>query len=230
MRFHYLNCNKSENISTIPEKLHHLTTDLKVNLSSIKVAQDIRNIHDLRLVFSNYVENDVVIVNTIDSIGDQPNIINLNLEYCIKNRIFIICLDIHGDEMISKLVDYKQLLEIGKKNSSLPIDYNPLKELEIYNHQLLHIMKWCAEKYSEEFFLSKYKLNLRKAENKLKELGRPKKYAPDSKDPKGREMYYNVLKMHKEGIRVTQISRLTGLTRNTVYSIIDRVNNEIDNS
>lgn len=201
MKFHYLN-NSESTIQNSTNEIDLLTNDLKLSLSSIVINH---NYTDFEKQLNSYSNEDILIINKIDSLGTDLDTVIKNIELALERGMYIFIYNLYENDLLI----------------NLNVNETYLHEIKSLNLQLLSIIKWCAEKSDDSSFLKTYANNIQLAVNHLKTRGRPRIYSSNSTDPEGKKTYYQIIEMYKEGKSISKISSATNISRTTIYKILE---------
>lgn len=125
----------------------------------------------------------------------------------------------------------KEWKEIIEKDADIEVLNMPIlntkqyKEVEglgkLVSEIFLSVMSWSVEE-DRKRIKEAQKEGIAIAKEKGKFKGRPTKYHENAKDPKDRLIYNEIIRMLDGDESVMDISKKTGVTRTTIYNIIDR--------
>lgn len=188
----------------------HLIKEMKeqgVNKIIVEVNIDQDQYQTMLLESINsMMENDILVVNTLDDLGDGlEDIINVVKKLDEKN-IGIQVLNLNMDSIEGK--DFKN-------------NENNFKLQRLIRKFLLSVLTWIENK--EKIEIRKRQVKGMETIKALKEKrsGRPKKYSKYAKDPEDREIYFKVVDLLKHGVAIKRISEELNISRNTIYTIRD---------
>lgn len=152
-------------------------------------------------------DNDVLVINTLDDLGDS-----------ISDIINIL-------KIINKKDIYLQIIE-SLFNSE---DLSDFRTNKLLRRNMLEILIWVENKEQRDIQRRQREaIQLIKSTKKMQGSGRPKKYSQDAKNPEDREVYFNVINMLNNDIPIKRISEILNISRNTIYVIKEEMKNHTE--
>lgn len=139
---------------------------------------------------------DVLVIQTLDDLGDNiVDVINV-VEKLEEKNVGVQVLDVKSLDMMNNEIQH------------------------IFRKNLLLILVWLEDKERNEIRKREAKgiENIR-ALKARKGSGRPKKYSKFAKDPEDRDVYFSIIDMLKNDIPIKRISDALNISRNTIYTI-----------
>lgn len=200
----YIRTKKESPNPKMLSKFHEIGVD-RIILDVIDINNPEQFRETLTLTISEMTRKDVLVVDSLDDLGD-------NVREVIDKLTLIEEKDV-GIRLLSTEED-------GEDND---IESNWRLHQRL-RKQLLEVLKWVENKKNSE-----YRIKTAKAIQYMKAQrgsGRPKKYSKFAEDPEDRKKYFEVVEALKADIPIKRISEQVGLARNTIYTIKEELESE----
>lgn len=201
-----------------------------------KVDQDKSSSDMIHKMESLGVDKIILEVNTQEN-STQSTLMETISEMTAEDLLIINELDELGNSFADCIERLKQLE--AKDIGIIILDDNydhktvSIENFEFYRFlrsQMINILTWAEKKEKDDINQRELEAisELKLANSAKRGRGRPKKYAKDAEDPEDRKTYHQVIAMLQEDYPVTQISDTLDISRNTIYSIKEEIeeNNE----
>lgn len=191
------------------------------NQSSDKLVNDMEKVEVDKIIFqissnSNHQKKfkefiqtlgkgDVLVVDSLDIIGESIKEIVENLQILNENEIGIQILRLQSNDVKENEIKDIRIQKLLKEYliHALEVVDDKLKN-DIRNRQSMGVIN-------------------AKGRNEKRKKGRPKKYSEDAEDPNDRKVYYAVIELLKEDTPISDISSELDLSRTTIYRIKDEM-------
>lgn len=185
---------KGMSTETISEEFKELE---KYKVDKIITALSTNSSNDIKEVTNTLQKGDVLFVQYLEYLGPTLNDIIDTLYYLEKKDVGIFVAEIQPQQL----------------------DITDTSVQKLLRTQLISILKWVTNREKREI-RNRQALGMEAARNKRGQ-GRPKKYSPYAENKEDREAYFTVVTLLENEIPIKRISEITGLSRNTIYTIVN---------